>query len=59
MSTYGIQQTEILTDYLRNLLAVELAEGDSVELPLWPLEILEEVHFAVKVVRQAIENKSR
>jgi hypothetical protein len=58
MAPYGIQQTEVITRYLRKL-AVELGEGEAVELPDWSVDGLEELHFAVKLVKQAIENKSK
>jgi len=55
---YGIQHTEFVTHYLRKLLAVELGGGEAEELPDWPVDSLEEFHFIVKLVKQAIENKS-
>ncbi len=59
MSTaYGIQKTEGTVDYLRKLLAVEFGHGEDVQMPDWDLELLEEMHYNVKVVAQAIKNKS-
>jgi hypothetical protein len=59
MSTsYGILKTEGTVQYLRKLLAVELGHGEDVQMPDWDLELLEEMHYNVKVVAQAIRNKS-
>jgi hypothetical protein len=58
--TNGIRDTEIVASYLRKLLAVELGDGVSGELDLLnrSLDFLEELHYVVKVVAQAIKNKS-
>jgi hypothetical protein len=58
--TNGIRDTEIVASYLRKLLAVELGDGVSGELDLLnrSLDFLEELHYVVTVVAQAIKNKS-
>jgi hypothetical protein len=59
MSTaYGIRKTEGAVQYLRKLLAVEFGAVDDVQMPDWELDLLEEMHYAVKLVAQAIKNKS-
>jgi hypothetical protein len=58
MPPYAIQHTESVALYMRKLLAAELGNGGTVEIPDWPLNFLEELHFTIKLVKQAIENKS-
>jgi hypothetical protein len=54
---HGIRKTQVFTQYLRKLLAAEI-RGDDVEMPECALDFLEEMHFIVKLVKQAIKNKS-
>ena len=58
MTPYGIQHTGVIACYLRKLLAFEFG-GGAVEIPDWSVNLLEELHFSVKLVKQAIENKSK
>jgi hypothetical protein len=60
MSTLnGIWRTEFAAEYLRKLLAVEFGTVEDVEImPDCPLDFLEELHYSVKLVTQAIKNKS-
>ena len=59
MASYGIQQTEDITRYLRKLMAVELGGGEPIKLSDLSIDFLEELHFTVKLVKQAILNKSK
>lgn len=57
-TVYGIWRTEVAVEYMRKLLAVELGAGGNVQMPNWELDQLEEIHYAVKMVTQAIKNRS-
>lgn len=53
----GLEKTRQVAWYMRQLLG---QKGDTVPpLPDWPLEILREIHFMVRVVKQAIGNQSK
>jgi hypothetical protein len=41
------------------LLAAELGNGPEIGLLDCPLEFLQELHFAVKLVKRAIQNQSK
>ena len=56
--TTGIQHTASVALYLRQLLVAELEGGVVPPMPDWSLDCLEELHFAVKVIKQAVQNKS-
>jgi len=57
---HGICGTEEVADYLQKLLISELRGGDEEpNMPDWPLEFLEEANYAVKLLLQAIKNKSK
>jgi hypothetical protein len=57
---HGICGTEEVAEYLRKLLMSELGGGDEEpNLPNWPLDFLEDAHFAVKLLLVAIKNKSK
>jgi len=56
--TTGIQHTTVVALYLRQLLVAELGGGAVPAMPDWSLDFLEELHFAVKLIKQAIQNKS-
>jgi hypothetical protein len=56
--TTGIQHTASVALYLRQLLVAELGGGVVPPMPDWSLDCLEELHFAVKVIKQAVQNKS-
>lgn len=54
---YGIRTTEMVALYLKKVLAFELGEADEPEM-VGQLDFLEELHYGVKLVAQAIRNKS-
>jgi hypothetical protein len=58
--TMGVEKTVEIAAYLRTLFAAELRGNvDSIQMPVhWDLEILEECHYMVKLVVQAMENES-
>jgi hypothetical protein len=58
-SLRGIAKTQHFTCYLRMLLAAELGNGPEIGLPDCSLEFLQELHFSVKLVKRAVQNKSK
>jgi hypothetical protein len=56
----AIQKTKEIAAYLRQLCAAELQSTDRhVPFPNWPIDLLEECHYAAKVIVQAIKNQSK
>jgi hypothetical protein len=55
----GIRKTELVALYLKELVAFGLGQGADPKMPEWPLEFLEELHYCVKLVIQAMRNKSK
>ncbi len=59
LQLYGIQQTELIAIYMQKLLAHELAEADwDLQMPNCQLDFLEELHYTIKLVIQALKNQS-
>jgi hypothetical protein len=55
----GIQVTEYLGIYLKELLLAELGEQKDPEMPDLPLESLEELRYSAVVIAQAANNQSK
>lgn len=58
-SLHGIRKTQLFADYLRKSLAAAFSQdGKEVEIPDCSLDFLEELDYSLKVVKEAIRNKS-
>lgn len=59
MSTLGIEKTEAVATYLKALFIAELnSSHDDLGMPKWSLDLLEDCHWAVKVMARAWRNQS-
>ena len=58
MTPQQIDHTVDIALYLRQLLAAKLRGGLEPQMPDWPVEFLEEMHYAMALVTEAIKNKS-
>ena len=55
----GIQVTEALATYVKELLLAQLGETEDPEMPDLTLESLEEIQYSVIVIAQAVTNQSK
>ena len=58
MSLEGFTTEELATYMKRLFIAENKGRGDLLELATLPLDLLEECHYAIKMIMQAIRNKS-
>lgn len=55
----AICKTIEIATYLRRLFTAELeSKGEDVPLPDWPIDLLEECHYSIKVMIAAVQNQS-
>lgn len=59
MSKLGIAKTEEIAAYMRHLFKAQVRGNDNVPMPSWPIELLEDCRYAVKVIVNAVSNPSK
>jgi hypothetical protein len=60
MLPIGVKKTEEISTYLKHLFIAELRGKGEINMPNWPqaLDLLEECHYAVKLLVEATKNQS-
>jgi hypothetical protein len=60
MPHYAIEQTKAIASYFRALYNAEVrGMNEDVPFPNWPIHLLEECQYAVKIIATAIQNQSK
>jgi hypothetical protein len=54
----ALSKTRAIASYMRRLLHTEISDWPRVPMPNWPLQVLQDVHNMVHVVKQALSNQS-
>jgi len=54
---FGIEKTKQISAYMRLLYDAELQGKDDIPLPNWPIDLLEDCRYAVKVIVQGLNNQ--
>jgi len=54
----GIRKTRAVASYMKRLLDTEITDWPRVPMPNWSLQVLQDIHNMVHVVKEAQKNQS-
>lgn len=54
----SMDNTDIVATYVKTLFFAKISQGPEPKIPKWSLDFVEECHYAVTLLAQAVQNQS-